>query len=148
LTNLLFEAIFNFVNHYFFYTMTIFSKIIKGEIPCYKIYEDEFTFAFLDINPFQKGHTLIVPKIEVDNWIDVSEEYYNAVQKTARLIAPAIQKGVNSIKVGQLIDGRQVPHFHLHLIPIFEGFELQETSGFEPKSENMINVQNKIISFI
>lgn len=72
--------------------MTLFSKIIAGEIPSHKIYEDEYTFAFLDINPVQPGHTLIVPKIEVDYFADVPEPYYSAVFQTAKHIAPAIQK--------------------------------------------------------
>lgn len=71
---------------------TVFTKIINGEIPSFKIYEDEYTFAFLDIHPLQPGHTLIVPKIEVDYFVDVSEPYYSAVFATAKKIAPAIQQ--------------------------------------------------------
>ncbi len=124
--------------------MTIFSKIINGEIPCYKIYEDEFTFAFLDINPLQKGHTLVVSKLEIDNWLDLPEEYYLTIHKTARKIAPVIQKVTSCIRVGQMVDGRQIPHFHLHLIPLFEGFELSQKSDFEPTLENMLEVCNEI----
>ena len=72
--------------------MTIFSKIIAGEIPSHKIYEDEYVFAFLDIKPVQAGHTLIVPKIEIDYFADVPEPYYTAVFHAAKKIAPAIQK--------------------------------------------------------
>jgi histidine triad (HIT) family protein len=71
---------------------TIFTKIIHGEIPCHKIYEDEYTFAFLDIHPVQAGHVLIVPKIAVDYFVDVPEPYYTAIFHTAKKIAPAIQQ--------------------------------------------------------
>ena len=71
-------------------TPTIFSRIINGEIPCYKIYEDEYSFAFLDVSPIQPGHTLVVPKIEVDYFADVPEPYYSAVFQTAKKISPAI----------------------------------------------------------
>lgn len=125
--------------------MTIFSKIISGQIPSYKLYEDELTFAFLDANPIQKGHTLIVPKVEVDNWLDLPENYYLAIHKTARKIAPAIQKAVSPIRVGQMVDGRQIPHYHLHLIPLFEGFSIIEKSDFEPTPENMSKIQKAII---
>jgi histidine triad (HIT) family protein len=128
--------------------MTIFSKIIKGEIPCYKIYEDALTFAFLDINPIQKGHTLIIPKIEIDNWLELPEKYYLAIHLTARLIAPAIQKVVSPIRIGQMVDGRQIPHFHLHLIPLLEGFDIIEKSDFDPNAENMLELQKSIINLI
>jgi histidine triad (HIT) family protein len=128
--------------------MTIFSKIIKGEIPCYKIYEDELTFAFLDINPIQKGHTLVIPKIEIDNWLDLPEEYYLAVYRTARHISPAIQKAISPIRIGQMVDGRQVPHFHLHLIPLFYGNDIIEKSKFDPTIENMTEIQKSIIELL
>ena len=85
--------------------MTIFSQIIAGTIPAYKIYEDELTLAFLDIFPQSLGHTLIIPKIEVDNWLDLDSRYYIAVQNTALKIAPAIQKATSS-RIGQMVDGR------------------------------------------
>lgn len=128
--------------------MTIFTKLINGVIPCYKIYEDTLTFAFLDNSPIQKGHTLIVPKIEVDNWLDLPSEYYLAVHKTARVIAPAIQMAVSPIRIGQMVDGRQVPHFHLHLIPLFDTFDIIERSDFVPTPESMSEVQKAILSFL
>jgi histidine triad (HIT) family protein len=128
--------------------MTVFSKIIKGEIACYKIYEDELTFAFLDINPIQKGHTLVIPKVEIDNWLDLPEKYYLAVHQTACRIAPAIQKAVSPIRIGQMVDGRQVPHFHLHLIPLFDGYDIIQKSDFNPNTENMLKLQKSIVNFI
>ena len=98
-------------------TPTIFSRIINGEIPCYKIYEDEYSFAFLDVSPIQPGHTLVVPKIEVDYFADVPEPYYSAVFQTAKKISPAITKAMNKKRVLLSVVGFEVPHFHLHLIP-------------------------------
>jgi histidine triad (HIT) family protein len=78
---------------------SLFTKIINGEIPCFKIYEDEYTFAFLDILPVKAGHTLIVPKIEVDYFVDVPEPYYSAVFHTAKKITPAIQQATGCARV-------------------------------------------------
>jgi histidine triad (HIT) family protein len=128
--------------------MTIFSKIIKGEIDCYKIYEDDFTFAFLDMNPIQKGHTLVIPKIEIDNWSDVPEDYYLAVHRTAQFLSRAIQQAISPIRIGQMVDGRQVPHFHLHLIPLFENYDIIEKSNFVPTKDNMSEVQKNILKFL
>jgi histidine triad (HIT) family protein len=128
--------------------MTVFSRIIKGEIPCYKIYEDELTFAFLDISPIQKGHTLVIPKIEIDNWLDLPEEYYSAVYRIARHIAPAIQKALSPIRIGQMVDDRQIPHFHLHLIPLFDGYGITEKSDFDPTPESMLEIQKNIIELL
>lgn len=97
---------------------SIFTKIIEGNIPSYTIYEDEFTYAFLDIEPIQAGHTLIVPKIEVDYFVDVPEPYYSAVFQTAKLIAPAIERATGAKRIGTMIHGMQVAHFHYHLIPM------------------------------
>lgn len=128
--------------------MTIFTKIIKGEIDCYKIYEDELTFAFLDANPIQKGHTLVIPKIEIDNWLDVPQEYYLAVHHTARKLAHAIQNAVSPIRIGQMVDGRQIPHFHLHLIPLFKNYDIIEKSDFVTTNENMLELQKSILKFL
>lgn len=97
---------------------TIFSRIIAGEIPCYKVAEDEKFFAFLDINPLVKGHTLVVPKQEVDYIFDLSDEDLAAMQIFAKKIARAIEKAFPCKKVGEAIIGLEVPHAHIHLIPI------------------------------
>ena len=124
---------------------TLFTKIINGEIPSYRVYEDEFVFAFLDIFPFQPGHTLIVPKIEVDYFVDVPELYYIGVFNAAKKLAPAIQKvAIGSQRVGMMVQGVDVPHFHLHLIPIFENQPFTGKKKSIEKSE-MIEIQNKII---
>lgn len=97
---------------------TIFSKIIAGKIPSYKVAEDERFFAFLDINPLAKGHTLVVPKREVDYLFDMDDEELAAMQVFAKGVALAIQQAFPCKKVGQAVIGLEVPHAHIHLIPI------------------------------
>lgn len=97
---------------------TIFTKIINGEIPSYKIAEDDRFFAFLDINPLVKGHTLIVPKQEVDYIFDLDDETLAAMQIFAKSIAIAIKKAIPCKRVGEAVMGMEVPHAHIHLIPI------------------------------
>jgi histidine triad (HIT) family protein len=97
---------------------TIFTKIINGEIPSYKIAEDEIAFAFLDINPVQEGHVLVVPKQEVDYLFDLDEETYVSLQLFARKVAKAIEKVISCERIGIAVIGLEVPHAHIHLIPI------------------------------
>lgn len=97
---------------------TIFSKIISGEIPCYKIAEDDKHFAFLDINPVTPGHTLVVPKKEVSYIFDLSDEEYADLQLFAKRVAAAVEKAVPCKRVGVTVIGLEVPHAHIHLLPI------------------------------
>jgi len=97
--------------------MTIFSRIISGEIPCYKIAEDERFFAFLDINPLSKGHTLVVPKLEVDYIFNLEDEMLSGMILFAKKVALAIEKSVPCVRVGVAVIGLEVPHAHIHLIP-------------------------------
>lgn len=97
---------------------TIFSRIIAGEIPCYKVAENDKFFAFLDINPLVKGHTLVVPKQEVDYIFDLSDEDLAAMHVLAKQVACAIKKAFPCQKVGEAVIGLEVPHAHIHLIPI------------------------------
>lgn len=97
---------------------TIFSKIVAGEIPSYKVAEDDKFYAFLDINPLVKGHTLVVPKKEVDYTYDLSDEELAAMHVFAKHVALAIQKAFPCRKVGEAVIGLEVPHAHIHLIPI------------------------------
>ncbi|MCG9791588.1 HIT family protein [Flavobacterium algicola] len=97
---------------------SIFSKIIKGEIPSYKIVEDDNYFAFLDINPNAKGHTLCIPKVEVDRIFDLDEEVYMGLMQFSRKVAVAIEKTIPCNRVGLSVIGLEVPHAHVHLIPI------------------------------
>ena len=98
--------------------MTIFSKIINGEIPCYKIAENERFFAFLDVYPLVKGHTLVVPKIEVDKFFDMPDDYLARILLFAKPIALAIEREFDCNRCGLTVIGLEVPHAHLHLIPI------------------------------
>src|SRR5690606_33781801 len=97
---------------------SIFTKIINGEIPCYKIAEDNDHFAFLDINPNTKGHTLCVPKKEVDKILDMEEESYMKLMGFSRKVGKAIEKAVPCKRVGMSVIGLEVPHVHVHLIPL------------------------------
>ncbi len=97
---------------------TIFTKIIQGEIPCYKVAEDDHFIAFLDINPNAKGHTLCVPKIEVNKVFDLDEDTYLNLMKFSRKVAKALEKTVSCKRVGVAIIGLEVPHVHVHLIPL------------------------------
>lgn len=97
---------------------TIFSRIVAGEIPCYKIAEDEKHFAFLDINPLAKGHTLVIPKAEGDYLFDMDDEAYLSLQLFAKKVAKAIEKALPCKRVGVAVMGLEVPHTHIHLIPI------------------------------
>jgi histidine triad (HIT) family protein len=97
---------------------TIFSKIIKGEIPCYKVAENEDYFAFLDINPLRAGHTLIVPKKEIDYIFDLDDKYLGAMMVFSKKIAEAIQSAIPCKRIGVAILGLEVPHAHIHLVPM------------------------------
>ena len=99
---------------------TIFSRIIAGEIPCYKVAEDEKNFAFLDINPVNRGHVLVVPKTENDYIFNLSDDDYASLTMFARRVAKALEQAVECKRVGVAVIGLEVPHAHIHLIPIVE----------------------------
>lgn len=103
---------------------SIFTKIINGEIPCYKVAEDNNFIAFLDINPNAKGHTLCVPKVEIDKIFDLSEETYTALMKFSRKVAIALERVVPCKRIGISVIGLEVPHVHVHLIPLNEMREM------------------------
>ncbi|MDO9634113.1 MAG: HIT family protein [Paludibacter sp.] len=98
--------------------MTLFTKIIRGDIPCYKIAEDEKFFAFLDISPMTKGHTLVVPKIEEDYIFDLEDELLGDMMIFSKKIAVAIQKALPCVRVGIVVLGMEIPHAHIHLVPL------------------------------
>lgn len=105
--------------------MSVFSKIIDGEIPAYKITEDENFLAFLDINPNAKGHTLCIPKQEVDKIFDLDDDIYEGLMKFSRRVAKALEKAVPCKRVGMAVIGLEVPHAHVHLIPLNEMNEMR-----------------------
>lgn len=96
---------------------SIFTKIISGEIPSHRVYEDEATFAFLDINPRQVGHTLVVPKTEVDDLFDLPDADYDAVWRTVATVAGALKRATGCARVALIVLGYEVPHAHVHLVP-------------------------------
>lgn len=97
---------------------SIFSKIIEGKIPCYKVAENQDFFAFLDINPLAKGHTLVVPKREVDYLFDLEDDLYTGLMLYAKKVALAIEKTIPCERIGVAVIGLEVPHAHIHLVPI------------------------------
>jgi len=97
---------------------SVFTKIINGEIPCYKVVEDDNFFAFLDINPNAKGHTLCVPKKEVNKIFDLDEDTFNGLMAFSRKVAKALEKVVECERIGMTVIGLEVPHVHVHLIPL------------------------------
>jgi len=103
---------------------SIFTRIVSGEIPCYKIAEDEHFLAFLDINPLAKGHTLVIPKREVDYIFNLSEEEIAALMVFARKVALAIDRVIPCKRVGVAVIGLEVPHAHIHLVPIDGVFDI------------------------
>ena len=99
---------------------SIFTKIVNGEIPCYKIAEDENYLAFLDVNPNAKGHTLCIPKQEINKIFDMDEDLYLGLMKFSRKVAKAVEKTVECKRIGVAIIGLEVPHTHVHLIPLHD----------------------------
>ena len=127
--------------------MTIFSKIIAGEIPSYKIAENEKFFAFLDIFPLRKGHVLVVPKTETDKFFDLPDEYLSEMLLFAKPIAKAIERSFNCNRCGIEVVGLEVPHAHMHLIPINSANDLNFTSEkLKLTNEELKKVQETILS--
>ena len=129
--------------------MTLFSKIINGEIPSYKIAENEKFFAFLDVFPLREGHVLVVPKVEVDNLFDLDDNYLSGMLTFARPIAKAIEKAFHCNRCGISVIGLEVPHAHIHLVPINSSNDLNFTQP-KPKAadDDLRAVQQKILSYL
>ena len=126
--------------------MTIFSKIIAGEIPGYKITENDKFYAFLDIFPLREGHVLVVPKIEIDRFFDVPDDYLSEMLVFAKPIARAIEKSFSCNRCGLAVVGLEVPHAHLHLVPINSIDDLNFTRGkMKVTPEQLKKAQEKII---
>lgn len=127
---------------------SVFTKIIQGEIPSYKIHEDELTISILTIEPIQLGHTLVIPKREVNHWFDVPEADYIQVQKNAQKIAKAIQAATDCPRVMTATVGFEVPHFHFHLIPAWGPGDLSFAKASKRTDAEMKEIQKKIISHL
>jgi histidine triad (HIT) family protein len=126
--------------------MTIFSKIIAGDIPSWKIAENEKFFAFLDIAPLAEGHTLVIPKIETDHFFDLDDNYLNEILTFAKPIAHAIEKAFLCNRCGISVIGLEVPHAHMHLVPINNADDLNFTrTKLKLSPEDFKTAQEKIL---
>ena len=123
---------------------SIFTKIIQGEIPSYKIAEDDNFFAFLDINPNALGHTLVIPKREEDKLFDLSEKEYNGLMAFSYRVAKAIEKSVDCERVGMSVIGLEVPHVHVHLIPINKMDDMRFISKANLTTNEFVAIAEKI----
>ncbi len=126
---------------------SLFTKIINGEIPCYKIYEDDKTFVFLDIHPVQPGHALVIPKIEVEFVWDLPEDYFNALMTTVKKVALKLRTELSVQYVGEKIIGTDIPHAHVHLIPFNTGpeFYVEPDESQEPDHEALAIIAAKLL---
>ena len=123
---------------------SIFTKIISGEIPSYKIDENEDFFTFLDINPNAKGHTLVVPKKEVNKLFDLDEPAYNSLMSYSRKIAIALEKAVPCKRIGMAVIGLEVPHIHVHLIPLQAMEDIQFNKKVKLQKEEFVAIAKAI----
>ncbi|MBU3010202.1 HIT family protein [Polaribacter vadi] len=126
--------------------MSIFTKIIEGEIPSYKVAEDDNFFAFLDINPNAKGHTLVVPKKEENKIFDLSKEEYLALMDFSYRVAKALEKAVPCLRIGMSVIGLEVPHVHVHLIPTNAMADMQFTKKEKLTNEEFVALAETIAS--
>jgi len=123
---------------------TIFSKIVNGEIPSYKIFEDDKFYAFLDINPNSIGHTLCIPKIEVNRLFDLDDDTYSGLMNFSKKIAKALKKAVDCDRIGVSVIGLEVPHVHVHLIPINSMDDMSFNSKVKLTTKEFNNILDKI----
>ncbi len=124
--------------------MTIFSKIVAGEIPCHKVAETNDFLAFLDVNPVARGHTLVIPKKEVDYIFDLDDELYTGLMNFAKKIAPAIEAIVPCNRIGVSVIGLEVPHAHVHLIPLNSMGDMDFSKKIKMSAEDLAQLAEKI----
>lgn len=125
---------------------SVFTKIIKGEIPSYKIAEDDRHYAFLDINPIAEGHTLVVPKKEIDYFFDLPESYLHSTITFARMVAKGIDSSLKPLRTGVIVQGLEVPHAHIHLIPLYTHNQSMSFSNKVNVSEERMKEIAKLVS--
>jgi histidine triad (HIT) family protein len=127
--------------------MTIFTRIINGEIPAYRIAEDDFFLAFLDINPLREGHTLVIPKIETDHFFDLEDKFLSRILVFSKPIAKAIESSFDCNRCGLTVVGLEIPHAHIHLIPINQVSDMDfKKTKLKLNEEAFLKIQAKIIS--
>lgn len=124
---------------------SVFTKIIEGELKAYKVYEDERVLSFLSLGQINLGHCLVIPKVEVDHFFDVESEDYDHMFRVSKKISKAIKKVTGCVRVGCAIQGFEVHHAHIHLIPLWEPKEFSFSNQKERSSEEMEMMQEKII---
>jgi len=127
---------------------SIFTRIVNGEIPCYKVAETKDFLAFLDVNPNTKGHTLCIPKVEVDKLFDLDEATYVGLMEFARSVAIALEKAVPCKRIGVSVIGLEVPHVHVHLIPLNTMDDARFIAKAKMQKEEFITLAKKINSFL
>jgi histidine triad (HIT) family protein len=128
---------------------SIFSKIVQGEIPCHKIAEDDQFLAFLDVMPLVEGHTLVIPKQEIDHIFDLDPEVLADLMKFAQRIAPAIKKAIPCKRIGVAVIGLEVPHAHVHLVPLNRMLDINfSQEKLKPSQESLAKTAELIRSFI
>lgn len=125
--------------------MSIFTKIMQGELPCFKIYEDDYTFALLALDQVNLGHTLVIPKLEVDHFFEVPEPYFSSVQQNTQKIAKAIRKATGCPRVGVMVAGFEVNHYHVHLIPAWGIPDLSFARAQRRSDTEMQQIQKSIL---
>lgn len=123
---------------------TIFRKIVRGELPCYKVAEDSQFLAFLDIHPNAKGHTLCIPKKQVDKLFDMDEEVYQELMRFSRKVAIALEKTVPCKRVGMAVVGLEVPHAHVHLIPLNKMSDMDFSNDVKMEEEEFRKLADSI----
>lgn len=125
---------------------SVFTKIIRGDIPCHKVYEDDKTFAFLDIHPKTNGHVLVIPKKEVDLLWDLADEDYQALMDTSKKVAKKIAKVLKPSRVGMMVEGVGVPHAHVHIFPFssLDEFHHEADQNAEPNHKALAEMAKKL----
>ncbi|MBX2988584.1 MAG: HIT family protein [Bdellovibrionaceae bacterium] len=127
---------------------SVFTRIIQGELPCYKIHEDEETFSFLALDQVNPGHTLVIPKEEHNSWMDVPEDLYAKIHLQSQRIGRALMKATGCPRVGQIVAGFEVPHYHLHLIPAWSIPDLDFKRARRLNDGEMKKIQENILKHL
>lgn len=127
---------------------SVFTKIINGEFPCYKIYEDDLVLSFLALDQVNLGHTLVISKAEINHWTEVPADTYAHLHKVSQKIGKAILKAAGSPRVGQIVAGFEVPHYHLHLIPAWSIPDLDFKRAQRRSDSEMKQIQGEIIKHL
>jgi histidine triad (HIT) family protein len=128
--------------------MSVFTKIINGELPSFKIHEDDLTISILTIEPIALGHTLVITKQEINSWLDVPAEIYTRVHLNSQKIGHAIKKATGCPRVGQIVAGFEVPHYHLHLIPAWSIPDLNFSRAQKRSHDEMLKIQTEMLKYL